>query len=545
MISNKPVVLCVLDGWGIGKDSDGCNAISGASPEWFYFLQKEFPSSQLITSGLSVGLPEGQMGNSEVGHMTLGSGRVIMQDLVRINSELSQVLDGEEIRDLVENLHATKKSCHLIGLASDGGVHSHIEHLIAIAKHLAKSGVRVHLHLIMDGRDTSPKSGKRFIKKLEEATATFRHCATHVSPTTEEGGLPRAVNNDESGMVHISTISGRYFAMDRDNRFDRTKKAFEAIVMARGAIYDEPIIGVEASYAEGKFDEFIEPVVLNGYEGMEDGDAVIFCNFRADRMRQICAAILDKKFTGFEREKMIRFSKALTLTSYSEELEKFAIPWFPQIFHKNVLSEVLNSQNIASLRIAETEKYAHVTFFFDAGREIKFPSDKRVLVPSPKVSTYDKKPEMSAAEITSVLLSELGEKKYDFILVNYANPDMVGHTGDYNATVQAIKAVDDCLGKLYNGVVKEMDGTLIIVSDHGNAEQMLEHDGSEHHTAHTTNPVPFIIVNKRLQGNVEANLRDGSLSDVAPTILSMLGIEKPGEMTGQSLLNYKKIYADV
>ena len=513
----NPIVLCVLDGWGVRGIADN-NAIRNANPSCFNFLNEEFPSTNLIASGLVVGLPEGQMGNSEVGHMTIGSGRMIQQDLVKINNELDSVLQQDKIKNLIANLRQTKKSCHLIGLVSDGGVHSHIEHLISIAKHLTNEQVKVKLHLITDGRDSAPTCGDKFIKHLYELSKT-------------------------TPLLSISTISGRHFAMDRDKRFDRTEKAFKAVSCAEGASFDDPVIAISLSYASGKTDEFMDPQVHEDYKGIEDGDAVIFCNFRSDRIQQLCNAFLDPDFSEFKRDKVTKFSKAITLTSYSKKLEAFTTSLFQRDSHKNTLFDVLNSHNFSFLRIAETEKYAHITYFFDTGKEIEYSGEKRILIPSPKVFSYNHKPEMSAKKITSVLLSELKKNKHDFILLNYANPDMVGHTGDYLATIKAVKVVDDCLEKLYNAIVKKMDGTLILVGDHGNAEYMGDKELGSVHTAHTTNPVPFVIVSEKLKNN--STLHKGSLADVAPTILSILGIQKPKEMSGRNLLNYEKKYADV
>jgi len=502
MISPGPIALCILDGWGERAAID-YNAIKNANPICFNRLCKEFPSTTLIASGPSVGLPEGQMGNSEVGHMAIGSGRLIRQSLVKINSELNSTLQRDPITELISNLNSTKKTCHLIGLASDGGVHSHIDHLITIAQHLTKNQVKVNLHLITDGRDTDPTHGRGFVQRLNEMCKT-------------------------NALLSISTISGREYAMDRDKRFERVERAFRAISFGSDKTFDCPVAAVSASYAEGITDEFITPQSHASYKGMEDGDAVIFCNFRADRTRQLCGALLDLHFSGFKRDKSFRFSKAITLMPYSKALEAFAIPLFRHELHKNTLCEVLNSHGKSSLRIAETEKYAHITFFFDAGREVSYPNEKRIIIPSPKVATYENCPEMSANEITDTVLSELEQNKYDFVLLNYANPDMVGHTGNYQKTIKAVKTVDDCLQRLYDYIVEQLNGTLVIVGDHGNAEQV-------DNTAHTTNPVPFIIANKGLKGATDGRLQSGSLVDVAPTLLSLFGIQKPTEMSGKCL----------
>ncbi|NRA73600.1 MAG: 2,3-bisphosphoglycerate-independent phosphoglycerate mutase [Rickettsiales bacterium] len=517
MFNNGPIALCVLDGWGIADASDS-NAIKNANPNCFNFLNKQFPSTSLIASGKDVGLPEGQMGNSEVGHMTMGSGRVILQDLVRINSSLNSVLQKDVIQNVITKLRQTNKQCHLIALVSDGGVHSHINHLIIIAKYLLAQKIGVKLHLITDGRDSDPNSGIKFVKKLNELA-----------------------NNNP--LLSICTITGRYFAMDRDKNFDRTEKAFRAIMHGIGKKFSDPVEAILSSYETKITDEFIEPLVFNQYKAIENGDAIIFCNFRTDRIRQLCTAILDPSFTEFNRGEEIHISKAFTLVSYSKELEKFAEPLFRREVHKNTLSEVLNQQNLSSLRIAETEKYAHITFFFDVGRENSYPNEKRILIPSPKVATYNQKPAMSAHSITDILVSELTQNKYDFVLLNYANPDMVGHTGDYSATVEAIKVVDACLQKLYHAIVEEMKGTLILVGDHGNAECMVTKKSNTICTAHTTNPVPFIIANQTLKNNPEIKLKGGSLADVAPTILNLFGLTKPKEMSGQNLLEYKMSYA--
>ena len=488
----KPVVLCILDGWGHGKQ-DKFNAIFNAQPKYYNSLLENYPNSLLITSGVEVGLPEGQMGNSETGHMTIGSGRVIMQELERINASIisKELHKNVYIKNIISDLQNTNKCCHLIGLLSDGGVHSHINHIIEIARFLTYNAVQVKIHVITDGRDTLPKTALEFLQKTP---------------------------------CEVATISGRFYAMDRDERAERTELASQAIIQANGLKFESTESVIQDAYKTDITDEFILPNVSTRYSGMQNGDAVLFCNFRADRMRQITAKIIDSG---------IDFSSINTLTSYSDKIDKCVNVLYPPEKIKNTLSEVLEQNGIAQLRIAETEKYAHVTFFFSSGKEEQEKGEARILVQSPKARTYDLAPEMSAREITEKLVAELHKDTYGFILVNFANADMVGHTGNYDATIEAIQTIDACLEKIGKEILKK-NGTLIVTADHGNAESMFDIQNNSYHTAHTINPVPFIIVNDQLQHR--AKLLDGSLADAAPTILNLLKISIPKEMTGKVLL---------
>lgn len=501
----RPVILCILDGWGIGDNHHKHNAIAGANPKTYNSLLKNFPHSKLQASEQSVGLPSLQMGNSEVGHMTIGGGRVFQQDLMRISNALDNDIDN--IMSLKNNMPKTK-ICHILGLVSDGGVHSHISHVLSLAKYYVNNQIQVWLHVITDGRDTLPKSAKTYIRQLE------KFCSNHP-------------------LAKIATISGRYYAMDRDKRFERTEKAYNAIISAEGTKFTDIQDVIEQSYNNQIFDEFIEPSVSIEYKGIAEGDLLVCTNFRSDRMRQIVEAFSLPDFNSFKRHKVIHnTSKILTMTQYSDMFDSIIEVIFKPETHDNLLTDVINKHNMSQLRVAETEKYAHITFFFDGGQENAKKLEKRVLVPSPKVEQYNLKPEMSAYEVTDVILSGFQEKKYDFCLVNYANADMVGHTGDYDASVKAVKAIDNCLEKLYQ-LSKNMDLTLLITADHGNVEFMFDDDKESKHTAHTINPVPFILVDHHLKA---AKVKDGKLSDIAPTILDLLGLDKPAEMTGNSVL---------
>jgi 2,3-bisphosphoglycerate-independent phosphoglycerate mutase len=506
-MSLRPVILCILDGWGISNSKE-YNAIFGANPPTYNFLLKNYPHSKLFASEQFVGLPALQMGNSEVGHMTIGGGKVFYHDLIRINDALKH--DVNQVSILRSVLPRNGGSCHIIGLVSDGGVHSHIDHILSLARYYVEQKVPVKFSIITDGRDTLPRSAKIYIKTIEE------FCKQNLD-------------------AKIVSISGRYYAMDRDKRYDRTEKAYQAIICGDGHKIDKNNFQdfIDSNYKQGIFDEFIEPSVAVGYNGVSDGDLLVFANFRADRMRQIVDAVSSPNFLGFNRSRVVyRDIKILTITEYSESFSNNVSVIFEPEHHQNILTDILEQNNISQLRVAETEKYAHITFFFDAGKEKVTKLEKRILVPSPKVSRYDLQPEMSAYQVTEEIISEFRKKKYEFCLVNYANTDMVGHTGNYEASVQAVKCVDDCLKKLYD-LTQSIDGILIITSDHGNVECMFDQKEESNHTAHTTNPVPFIIVDRYLK---DARVMDGTLADIAPTILDLFGLDKPREMTGKSLL---------
>ena len=503
--TKKPILLCILDGWGIGDPNDKNNAIAQAkTPTYDRFLE-QYPNSKLMTSGLDVGLPEGQMGNSEVGHMSIGAGRIIFQDFPRINNAIKDgsLENNPKLRELVANLQNSKKTCHLLGMLSDGGVHSHLHHITYVAELLAKNNINVVFHAFLDGRDVAQKSAIDYLEKIKN--------------------------------IKIATICGRHYAMDRDNNWDRVKPSCDAIISAIGAKNSDAITEVKNAYDQGITDEFIVPTVIGDYSGMEDGDALLFCNFRSDRVRQISNAILNPEFKEFET-KNIKLSQAISFTKYSDELSQFYQILFPPIKVSNSLPEVLSKESLTQLRIAETEKYAHVTFFFSCGKEQEFPGEKRLLVQSPTVTTYDLMPEMSAAEVGNNLRAAIKSGEFDFIVVNYANPDMVGHSGMLNASIKACEAIDIQLQQLEKAVLAQ-DGLMLITADHGNIECMLD-EKQNPHTSHTTNPVPFILVGNDVS---DAKLENGRLSDIAPTILQLLQVTQPTEMDGNNLIKQKSL----
>lgn len=495
MKKNIPTVLCILDGWGISSPSPH-NAIANAKPKFFNSLLKDYPNSQLFTSGEEVGLPKGQMGNSEVGHMTMGSGRVIEQDLLKINRSISDgsFFDLEPIHELLNNKN---NSCHLIGLLSDGGVHSHINHILAIAKFLNDNKIKTYIHAITDGRDTLPESSKSFIEKTEKLVESHPY-------------------------ISIATISGRFYSMDRDNRKERTEKACRVILKGENKSFTDAQKAISDSYSQNISDEFIIPQSHQDFEGVKEGDKIVFTNFRADRMRQIVKSVSEN----------LRSSSILTMIPYSEELEKVTTTIITRNPVKNTLSEIVSNNGLSQLKIAETEKYAHVTFFFNSGKDERYKNEDHILIDSPKVKTYDLKPEMSAKIVTKELVEAIQSDKYDFLVVNYANADMVGHTGNYDATLEAIRCLDKCLEDLTSAVLKK-NGTLFITADHGNAEIMFDNNSKSPYTSHTLNPVPFIVVNSN---DKVFEVKDGTLSDIAPTILKTLNIKTPEDMTGKTLI---------
>ena len=502
---SKPVVLCILDGWGDGPDS-ATNAITRAhTPNWDAMSAEGF-QARLDASEQHVGLPDGQMGNSEVGHMNLGAGRIVLQDLPRIDAAIA---DGSLVVDpkLVSFQDALRKSggtAHLVGLMSPGGVHSHQDQIAAVAKMLDAAGVPVCIHALLDGRDTPPSSAAQYLAEFAEA----------------------------SGNAKIGTICGRYFAMDRDKRWDRVSRAYKLLVDAHGERAADAVAAVKASYEAGTTDEFVEPTAIDDYSGMQDSDGILMLNFRADRAREILTALLDPAFNGFDRGRVVNFATTLGMIRYSDALNPFIAPLFPSIELENVFGDILAQSGCKQLRIAETEKYAHVTFFFNGGQEQKFDGEERILVASPDVATYDLKPEMSAPEVTDKLVAAIRSETFDFILVNYANTDMVGHTGDFDAAVKAVETVDACLGRLRQAVT-EAGGTMLVTADHGNAEMMTDPASGAPHTAHTKNLVPAILIGAAQ--NIGA-LKDGCLADVAPTMLALMNLQQPPEMSGQSLL---------
>ena len=507
-MDRKPVMLMILDGFGINPNEKG-NAVAIANTPNIDKLKKTWPTTIIHTSGLDVGLPEGQMGNSEVGHTNIGAGRIVYQDLTRITKSIE---DGDffsikELSDAIDNCKKNNSNLHIMGLLSDGGVHSHIRHLIALLE-LAKRKdfENVYVHCFMDGRDTPPTSGEGYIAKLEEKMK-------------------------EKGVGKIATIEGRFYAMDRDKRWNRVKKAYDAMVNGVGEEATSALGAIEASYQKEVFDEFVKPTVIcNGdspVATIKDNDSVIFFNFRPDRAREITRTLVDKDFNEFETKKLDLFF--VCFTKYDETLPNVNIAFKPTVLN-NTFGEYISKCGLTQLRIAETEKYAHVTFFFNGGEEKQYKGEDRILVPSPKVETYDLKPEMSAYEVTQKVIEAIESKKYDCIILNYANPDMVGHTGNFEAAVKAIDTIDECVGKVIEALEKE-NGVAIITADHGNAEQMIDYKTGEPHTAHTTNPVPLI-----LYGVEGVKLKEGKLADLAPTMLEIMGLEKPKEMTGESLI---------
>lgn len=505
MPTKTPVILCILDGWGIG-DGGEYDAIASASTPCYDAMMANYPNTTLTTFGGMVGLPEGQMGNSEVGHMNIGAGRVVMQYLPRIDKAFANgdAQQNKDIAALISGLKGTSKACHIIGLLSDGGVHAHIDHILGLSDIVSGAGIRTHVHALTDGRDCPPESGKAFIGRA----------AKHLS-----------------GHASLSTICGRYFAMDRDNRWERVEKAYGAIACGQGAASDNASAAMQASYDAGVTDEFIEPIILDNYEGIKDGDAIIFANFRSDRAREILRAMLDPDFDGFERGHTPCFSHALGMVEYADDLNAYMGMLFPPLEHKNILGEVIAANGLRQVRMAETEKYPHVTFFFNAGRENPYDGEDRILVNSPKVATYDLQPEMSAPELSEKLLEAVASDKYDVVIVNFANTDMVGHTGSIEAARKAAESVDSTLCKL-EALTLEKGGVLFVTADHGNADQMFDPETNGPHTAHTLNPVPFIAI-----GLGGISLKDGGkLADIAPTMLSVLGVDVPDEMDGDVLL---------
>lgn len=504
--SKKPILLCILDGFGIAEASDD-NAITKARMPNYNKALHNFPHCQLGTSGLDVGLPEGQMGNSEVGHTSIGSGRIVFQDLPRINQAIASgsLENNPVLQKLISDCQNSNNVCHLLGLLSDGGIHSHQNHIITLAKILAKNNIEVKLHCFLDGRDCAQKSAKIYIQNFLDETKEFPN-------------------------IKIATICGRYYAMDRDKNWDRIKKSYDAIIYGETEKFSNPILAIKNSYQKNLTDEFVLPICADDYHGIQNGDSLLVANFRADRIRQISTALLDKNFTGFATKK-INFSSAISMAEYSDQLNQHFAILFPTTQIKNSLGEIFSTLGLKQLRIAETEKYAHVTFFFSGGREQEFPGETRILVKSPAVATYDLQPEMSAKEIGENLGQAIKNNQYDFIVVNYANPDMVGHSGIIPASIKACEVIDQQLGMLVNLILAQ-DGIMIITADHGNIEDMIDENGHPN-TSHTTNPVPFILI-----GNAVKNLKlqNGRLCDVAPTILNLMHIQPPIEMTGKNLI---------
>jgi 2,3-bisphosphoglycerate-independent phosphoglycerate mutase len=505
----RPVVLCILDGWGERASSEN-NAIAlGDTPNWDR-LVSTVPKAHLDASAEDVGLPSGQMGNSEVGHMNLGAGRVVMQDLPRIDKAVADgnLRDNPELTAFINKLKQTGGTCHLMGLMSPGGVHSHHDHLVALAGYVCEAGVPVRVHAFMDGRDTPPKAGRGVLEDFLNKTAGFAGCA-------------------------VGTVIGRYWAMDRDNRWERVVRGYEAMVNGEGLGCADPLIAMDTSYAADTGDEFVEPSIIADYGGMADGDGLLMGNFRADRAREILAALADPVFDGFERSRVCDFPARLGMVEYSAALNPLFPALFPSTELSGIMGQIVADAGKYQLRIAETEKYAHVTFFLNGGREDVFDGEERILVPSPRVATYDLQPEMSAPEVTNKLIEAINSATFDLIVVNYANGDMVGHTGILDAAIKAAGALDRCLGRLEEAVIKS-GGVMFVTADHGNCESMYDPKANEPHTQHTLNVVPALLVNA--PGWVRG-LKPGRLCDVAPTLLRLMGLPQPLEMTGVSLLD--------
>ena len=510
-MSKKPTVLMILDGYGLNDKHEG-NAIYEAKTPVMDKLMAEYPFVKGNASGLAVGLPDGQMGNSEVGHMNMGAGRIVYQELTRITKEINDgdFFKNEALLAAMKNAKENDSAIHFMGLLSDGGVHSHNTHLYALLEMAKREGLKkVYVHCFLDGRDTPPASGKEFIEQLE-------------------------AKMKEIGVGQIGVVSGRYYAMDRDNRWDRVELAYKALTEGEGVKGTDAAAAVQASYDNDKTDEFVLPTVIEKdgqpVAKIQDKDSVVFFNFRPDRAREITRAFCDDEFKGFERAKKLDLTY-VCFTDYDETIQNKQVA-FHKVLLKNTFGEYLAAHDMTQVRIAETEKYAHVTFFFNGGVEEPNKGEDRILVKSPKVATYDLKPEMSAYEVCDKLVDAIKADKYDVIVINFANPDMVGHTGVEAAVIKAIEAVDECVGKAVDAV-KEVGGQMFICADHGNAEQLIDEETGEPFTAHTTNPVPFILVN----ADPAYKLREGGcLADIAPTLIELMGMQQPADMTGKSLL---------
>ncbi|MBO5349820.1 MAG: 2,3-bisphosphoglycerate-independent phosphoglycerate mutase [Clostridia bacterium] len=508
-MDKKTTMLMILDGFGINENQNG-NAINTANTPNIDKLMKTCPTTQIYTSGLNVGLPDGQMGNSEVGHTNIGAGRIVYQELTRITKSIE---DGDffsipEFIEAIENCKKNNSKLHIMGLLSDGGVHSHMRHLFGLLELAKRKDFEdVYVHCFLDGRDTPPASAEGYIIKLEEKMK-------------------------QKGVGKIASISGRFYSMDRDKRWNRIQKAYDAMVNGIGEKHTSAVTAIESSYQKEVFDEFVEPTVIYSGENpiatISKNDSIIFFNFRPDRAREITRVLVDKEFSEFETKKDLNLF-FVCMTQYDETMPNVKIAFRPTKL-VNTFGEYISNKGLTQLRIAETEKYAHVTFFFNGGEEQQYEGEDRILIPSPKVETYDLKPEMSAPEVTEKVIEAIKSKKYDSIILNYANPDMVGHTGSLEAAVKAIETVDKCVGEVVDAM-NEIGGVILITADHGNSEQMIDYITGEPHTAHTTNPVPLMLI-----GMESAKLKSGRLADLAPTMLDIMELEKPDEMSGESLL---------
>jgi 2,3-bisphosphoglycerate-independent phosphoglycerate mutase len=510
-MATRPVMLVILDGFGWREDSAD-NAVRLAKTPTFTRLWESCPHAFLRTSGRDVGLPDGQMGNSEVGHLNIGAGRVVKQELVRIGDAVADgsIAATTAFSDVVAALKRTGGTCHLMGLVSPGGVHAHQDHAAALAHHLRDAGVKTVVHAFTDGRDTPPQSAGDDLTRLQAA-------------------LPEG--------VPIATLVGRYFAMDRDRRWDRVAQAYGAIADGHGAPFPTAQAALKAAYDAGKFDEFVPASVIGGYTGMRDGDALLCFNFRADRVREILGALVDPGFDGFPRPRFVALAAAAGMTRYSDALAPFMGALFAPDTLSNILGEVVAAAGKTQLRLAETEKYPHVTYFLNGGREVAYDGEDRTMVASPKVATYDLQPEMSAPELTGKAVAAIDSGIYDMLVLNFANPDMVGHTGVLAAAIKAVETVDTGLGRIAEAIARQ-GGALLVTADHGNCELMKDAATGGPHTAHTTNPVPVLLM-----GGAATAILDGRLADLAPTLLDLMGIPQPADMTGQSLIRHKTAQA--
>ena len=509
-MKNRQYLLMIMDGVGLNDEEKG-NAFKLANtPNIDKYISK-YPNTYVATSGMAVGLPEGHMGNSEVGHSYIGAGRIVYQELTRITKEINEgkFFENSELKIAMDNAKKEGKALHIVGLLSDGGVHSHIDHLFALLKMAKNNGLEnVYVHAILDGRDTPPTSAIEYVKELEEKMK-------------------------EIGIGKIATLTGRYYAMDRDNRWERVKLAYDAMANGIGNFFKTAQKAIETSYEIQEFDEFVKPIVMVGEDGkplgnVKNGDSIIYFNFRPDRARELTKAFMLEDFNGFEREK-IQDLTFVTMTKYDDSIKNVGIAYKP-VELKNTLGEYLSNNGYTQLRIAETEKYAHVTFFFNGGKEEPYNGEGRILVPSPKVATYDLKPEMSAYEVTDNVVEAIDSKKYDVIIINYANGDMVGHTGNLEKTIEAVEALDKCVGRVISKI-EEVGGEALITADHGNCEYMLDLKTGEPITSHSTFDVPFIVVSNRIK-----SLKNGRLCDIAPTLLTLMDEKIPEEMSGESLI---------
>ena len=502
----RPVVLCILDGWGLREDREA-NAVALADTPNFDRLMSTCPNATLTAHGPAVGLPEGQMGNSEVGHTNIGAGRVVWMDLPRIDNAIADgsFRENPALARFVKALKDSGGTAHIAGLASPGGVHSHQRHIAEVAKVIAGAGVSVKVHAYLDGRDVPPKSAASQIAALE-------------------GDLPEG--------AEVATVSGRFYAMDRDNRWDRVEQAWTAMVKAQGKVAGSAVAAIEAAYAEGETDEFVTPTIIGNYPGISDGDGLLFINFRADRAREILSALADPDFDQFDITDRPAFAAVCGMVEYSDRHNDYMDVMFPSEDIVNTLGAWVAGKGMKQFRVAETEKYPHVTFFLNGGKEVPEEGENRYVAPSPKVRTYDMKPEMSAEEVTDHLTEAVRSGDYALIVVNYANPDMVGHTGDLDAAIAACEAVDAGVGRLIEAL-DEVGGSLLLTADHGNCETMVDPETGGPHTAHTLNPVPLVLWN----GPKGARLKSGKLGDLAPTLLRLMEVEIPPEMTGEVLLD--------